>query len=582
VALERTSRAYQLFKATLDRSPNERAAFLAAEADPEIAALVAKMLTEYSEQFEVGGWVPKDLLVLSEWARSREGTVVAGWRIEDELPSGGYGRVYRASRCFPRSTEASVTERAAIKFLDMAPSEIQRFQRERQFLADLDHEGICRFIDGGTTDGGVPFLVMEYVCGVPINRYCDLHRLTVTNRLKLFMKLCEAVEYAHQQGLLHRDLKPGNVLVTLGGAVRVLDFGVAKILNSDKMMDSILTRPGEALGTKCFASPEQVSGGALSFATDVYALGVMLYDMLTGQLPLPPTALSGSDWRQVLAERDPLPPSQILMLQQCESSPRTFPLTPETAASLRGVSQSRLKRLLAGDLDAVVLKALRKKPSERYMRVEDLRLELERFVIGLPVTVRCPSLWERGLRWANRNRTAAVVVAGATLLGVGEFARTLPGEVEYQTALRSEDDAIRRMNFLAAAGLPSAEVTLPPDHSYNDVRRSILKLHSGFLRRAGMLPDYALKELDYSLAVSALECGRRWKDLGELRTALETTTPFLPRVARRVESDLSDRSRRELYAEFLRQRLDLHGLLNMDREAADDASLLSAVDPKER
>ena len=445
-------RAYRLFRAALDMPVSGRAAFLAGQtaAEPELAAAATEMLREFEEgeDPEIGSAVE-----WPEWAHDREGTTVGGWRLERQLDMGGSGRVYRAWR-----TAAGGSEEAAIKFLDMAPGQVARFLDERQVLADLNHEAICRFLDGGTTSGGVPYLVMEYVAGLPITRYCDLHKLTVTGRLQLFVKVCLAVEYAHQHRVLHRDLKPANIFVTAGGAVRVLDFGIAKVLDAGPKFKS-RTRPGETPWTKAYASPEQVTGGNSSFATDVYSLGVLLYELMSGQLPFSEFALSGSEWMRVIREREPLAPSQALLLEQRDAGASGRP--PETAAQLRRASPSQLKRVLAGNLDAVILKALAKQPEKRYQRVDRLRQDIERFLEGMPVTARRSNAWERAWTWSARHPFTAATIGVWSLWMLIVLNLLQFQDLDYRAGLRDRALAAQRLQYLAATGLPAIERSLP-------------------------------------------------------------------------------------------------------------------------
>ena len=218
-------RAHQILRAAGDLPDAERQRFLAAKQveEPEAAMEAARMLQDFDASGDID---PPKPVSLGGWWIDRQGTVVDGWHIHELLEQGGFGRVYRASRPTPDGEKEVV----AVKFLDMAPAQVARFLRERQTLAELSHEGICKFINGGTTTDGTPYMVMEYVPGIPITSYCNKDRLSIASRLKLFVKLCQAVEYAHQQGVLHRDLKPANILVTAAGVVRVIDFGVARLL----------------------------------------------------------------------------------------------------------------------------------------------------------------------------------------------------------------------------------------------------------------------------------------------------------------------------------------------------------------
>jgi len=561
-------RAYDLFLEALKQPAESRESFIAAAAgaDLELAAAAAKLLRNYQATEEFG--LPP---AVGGPLSDRVGTRAGEWLVDRQLGVGGFGSVYLASRLGPGGKEE-----AAIKYLDMAPSAVPRFHRERQTLADLNYEGICEFIDGGTTGDGSPYMVMEYVAGLPITGYCDCRRMTVTERLKLFLKLCHAVEYAHEHRVLHRDLKPANILVTAAGAVRVLDFGIAKLLEPQDPAGR-LTKPYEALWTKAYASPEQVKGGDLSFATDVYALGVILYELLSGELPFSEFALRGPDWMRVIAEREPLPPSQAILIHEPSSGTGGLPRIPETAG-LRGMSPSKLKRFLAGNLDAVVLKALRKDPRQRYPRVDRLRQEIELFLEGLPVNARRSSLWERARNWSSKHRFAAAIGAAWTLGMFAVLNIGLVRDIQYRAEVREQEDAMRRLRYLAETGLPNIENALPGGPKGREERLLAAQIHSQLLQRIEAMPDYTLTKLDSSLASSVLQCSRVWKDLGDLRAALAVTAPVLPRVDKWYRFDRRDRHWRELYSDILRQRLEIHTLLQQDAEAADEARRLAEIE----
>jgi tRNA A-37 threonylcarbamoyl transferase component Bud32 len=422
---------------------------------------------------------------------------------------------------------------------------------------------------------------MEYVSGLPITRFCDHHRKTVTDRLGLFVKLCYAVEYAHEHRVLHRDLKPANVLVTAAGAVRVLDFGVARLLDPGQGSPACLTKPGDAPWTKAYASPEQVKGENPSFATDVYALGVVLYDLVTGQLPFSDHALEGPDWMRVICEREPVPPSHALLERQDDGASAT-PLIPETAAKLRGAAPSRLKRLLAGNLDAVILKALRKDPRERYQRVDRLRLDIECFLNRLPVTARRSSFLERTRNWSARHPfSATVFVASALWMAVG-LGFDLVEEYHHRARVREGERAVQQLRYLAKDGLPSIDKALKEERASRETRILLAQIHRKLLMRMQAIPDYTLMHVDESLAASALQCAREWASLGDPRTAVEVTTPVLRRVARLYELDRNDRRWRGLYSELLRERIGLHTALQEPREASVAAQRLAEIESRQR
>jgi serine/threonine protein kinase len=562
-------RAYELFLEALKHSDGERESFIAAaaETDARIAVQAAKLLKDYQSTGELDLSPPFQLHY-----SDRVSTHSGGWLVDRQLGLGGFGSVYHALRLGPGGEEE-----AAIKFLDIAPFAVPRFHRERQTLADLNHEGICKFIDGGTAEDGTPYMVMEYVSGLPITRYCDHSRMTITERLKLFLKLCHAVEYAHERRVLHRDLKPANILVTAAGAVRVLDFGVAKLLDPQSPAGR-LTKPGEAPWTKAYASPEQVEGGDLSFATDVYALGVLLYELVTGELPFSEFALSGPDWVLTITQREPLPPSQALLIHEPSPGAGSSQHFPETAAALRGEAPSKLKRVLAGNLDAVVLKALSKDPRRRYPRVDRLRLDIEFFLEGLPVIARRSSLWERARNWSSRHRFAAAIGAAWTLWMAVVLNIGLVRDIQYGAELRKQEDAMQRLRYLAETGLPNIENAMPAGPKAREERVLAAQIHTRLLEGIETLPAYTLTKLDSSLASSAIQCGHLWKELGDLRAALAVTASVLPRVERWYAFDRQDRHWRELYANVLRQRMEIHTLLQQDDKAAAEARRLVEIE----
>jgi serine/threonine-protein kinase len=306
------------------------------------------------------------------------------------LGRGGMGAVYLAVR------QDDYTQQVALKLIKrgMDSDEIlRRFAAERQILADLDHPNVARLLDGGTTDDGRPFLVMEYVEGEPLDRYCDDRALSVRRRLELFLDVCSAVELAHRNLVVHRDLKPGNILVgKADGIPKLLDFGVAKLLEPGPA--GVATALGRRPMTLHYASPEQVRGQAVTTASDVYSLGVVLYQLLTGRLP------------NDLGDPDTAEDEKVRRIT--EQDPRR----PSTMARARADAPRQLARRLAGDLDAIVLKALRKEPGRRYGSVEQLAEDLRRHLAGRPVTARAGTLGYRAGKFARRHRrglTAAVL-----------------------------------------------------------------------------------------------------------------------------------------------------------------------------
>ena len=323
---------------------------------------------------------------------------VGPYKVRRLIGQGGMGSVYEAER------DDDYRKRVAVKLIrsGTAHSEVlRRFQQERQLLAGLSHPNIAVLLDGGMTPDGAPWFAMEYVGGEPVDSYCDTHGLDVRQRLRLFREICGAVSYAHRNLVIHRDLKPSNILVTDDGVVKLLDFGIAKLLGEDGKAGPALTRTGYYLVTPEYASPEQLSGLPVSTAADIYSLGALLYILLAGRLPHLVSGLPLPAASRTVCEERPRPPSAVVT---------------DEAAARRGVGTARrLRRLLAGDLDAIIFKALRKDPERRYTSVEAFSADIARYLDGKVVQARRGSRTYRAQRFLVQHRWAA---AGSALLVV--------------------------------------------------------------------------------------------------------------------------------------------------------------------
>jgi non-specific serine/threonine protein kinase/serine/threonine-protein kinase len=331
------------------------------------------------------------------------------------------GTVYLAVR-----SDDVFQKRVAIKILDRgmrSASVVGRFRNERQILASLEHPHIAGLLDGGTTPEGLLYFAMEYVEGQAISEYCESRQLDTTARLQLFRKVCAAVQYAHQNLIIHRDIKPANVLVTSDGTPKLLDFGIAKLLNPELGAHAMApTMMGAHLMTPEYASPEQVRGEPVTTATDVYSLGVLLYELLTGQPPYRLESRAPAEVARVVCEAVPDPPSTVVTTIRYVPSAGDAITQPDDGASGRRrlaasrtpVDTERLRRRLSGDLDTIVLKALSKEPSRRYASVDQFSEDIHRHLRGLPVIARKDTLSYRASKFVRRNRAA--VVAGALLL----------------------------------------------------------------------------------------------------------------------------------------------------------------------
>ena len=344
------------------------------------------------------------------------GRQIGAYKIERELGRGGMGTVYLASRA-----DDQFQNQVAIKLVNRGMDSdfvIRRFLGERQILAYLNHPNIARLLDGGATEEGLPYFVMEYVEGQTIHHYCDSHRLTTIERLKLFLQVCSAVQYAHQNLVVHRDIKPGNILVTSTGEVKLLDFGIAKLLDAEFSSSDTTAKFGRLL-TPDYASPEQVKGEPITTASDIYSLGVLLYQLLTGHRPYHVTNTSPAEMVRVICEQEPDRPSTVInrsITLTDQREPAEKILTPGDVSKLRHSQPQKLRRQLAGDLDNVILKALRKEPARRYSSVEHFSEDIRRHLAGRPVTARPDTFSYRAGKFIKRNKTAVTAVVIFTIL----------------------------------------------------------------------------------------------------------------------------------------------------------------------
>jgi eukaryotic-like serine/threonine-protein kinase len=333
---------------------------------------------------------------------SAVGRVFGAYRLGRRIGVGGMGAVYHAERA-----DDIYEKSAAVKLLPpglATEGRLRRFDAERRILARLQHPGIAALLDGGVSGDGIPYFVMEFVDGVPIDRYCEERRLPVEQRLRLFLQVARAVAYAHQSLVVHRDLKPSNILVTEAGDAKLLDFGIATLLQQELEAEGpSLTEVHGAALTPAYASPEQVRGEALTTAADVYSLGVLLYQMLAGRRPYEVSGLSPARVERLICEEVPPPPSEAAVQDEAGAS-----------------SGERFRsRGLRGDLDTIVMKALQKDPERRYASVGAMAEDVERHLAGYPVLARRDSLGYRVSRFVRRNRSVVVAAAAAVLLLVG-------------------------------------------------------------------------------------------------------------------------------------------------------------------
>ncbi len=346
---------------------------------------------------------------------------VGRYRILKELGRGGMGSVYLATR-----EDDQFRKKVALKLIKrgMDTDEIvRRFKLEKEVLAALNHPNIARVLDAGATEDGRPFLVMEFVEGTPVGEYADEKNLSVPERLAMFLKICAAVHHAHQNLIIHRDIKPSNILVGPDAEPKLLDFGIAKLLDPALSTASLVTTAEMRLMTPEYASPEQVQGSSLTTSSDVYSLGVLLYELLTGHRPYQFRTRMQDEIVRVVCQVEPDRPStavsKVEELTTGDGTTRT--LNPGDIARVRANQPQRLKRRLSGDLDNIMLKALRKDPKRRYSTAQELAEDLSRHLEGHPVQAR-PDTWSyRTTKFVHRNRwqvTAGGVFVGLLLGGV--------------------------------------------------------------------------------------------------------------------------------------------------------------------
>src|SRR5436190_7105385 len=414
------SRVKELFATALQFEPPARDSFLskACAGDESLCRAVRSLISAHESS---GNFLKQSALADVGFVAGDEpgrntptaGQKIGSYRIIRELGRGGMGAVYLAGRA-----DESFDKKVALKLIKRGMDSdaiIKRFVMERQILANLDHPNIARLIDGGTTEDGLPYFVLEYIEGTTITRYCDEHKLNTTERLKLFRQVCAAVELAHQNLVVHRDLKPSNILVTADGTPKLLDFGIAKLLSADWSPSVEATETMARLLTPEYASPEQLRGLLMTTTSDVYSLGVVLYELLSGHRPFNFSSRSPEEAARMIVASEPVKPSVAIT-----RSVRTLPTetenglpTPDAIAERRDGSIEKLRRRLGGDLDNILLKALRKESERRYPSVREFSEDLRRHLDGLPVHARPDTLSYRTSKFVTRHKAevaAAVVV----------------------------------------------------------------------------------------------------------------------------------------------------------------------------
>jgi len=370
--------------------------------DPQAAEDVEALLAEHAE-LSAEGFLDPSAPIQPLLEPSLAGVTVGAYTLVSLIGHGGMGSVWLASR-----SDGRFEGQAALKLLNAAlvgRAGEERFKREGTILARLTHPHIARLIDAGVSNAGQPYLVLEHIDGRHIDRYCDEEQLGVEDRIRLFLDVQAAVAHAHASLIVHRDLKPSNVLVTTAGQVKLLDFGIAKLLEDDggQLEATILTREGEFALTPKYAAPEQVSGGPITTATDVYALGVLLFELLTGKHPTGANSRSAAEFAKAITETEPL--HLWAAIEDGAGSDST------TRATQRATTPERLRQILRGDLDTIVSKALKHNPAERYESVAEFADDLRRYLAHQPIAARADTPAYRAAKFVRRHRRALAAAA---------------------------------------------------------------------------------------------------------------------------------------------------------------------------
>jgi serine/threonine-protein kinase len=416
--IEEWRQVEELLDAALELAPDERRKLLDEVAEPGLRREVESLLVC---EAEADGFLDAPALALSsdffdaaDAPDTRAGQSVGRYRIIREIGRGGMGAVFLAERA-----DGEFQQQVALKIVwrSFADTEhAQRFRRERQILASLNHPHIARLLDGGVSGDGEPFLVMEYVEGARIDDYCAAKNLSTAERLKLFLAVCEGVAYAHQNLVIHRDIKPSNILVTEGGAVKLLDFGIAKLTGPDEAGDAE-TVAGLRAMTPEYASPEQLRGLPVTTATDVYSLGVLLYELLTGRRPYRLQSRRTEEIARVVCEEEPERPSQA-------AATRGSRLAARETVSPNPQSAIRNPQSLRGDIDNIVLMAMRKEPQRRYASVAQFAEDVRHHLEGLPVLAHGDAFGYRAGKFVRRHKAGVAAAALVLLTLVGGILAT--------------------------------------------------------------------------------------------------------------------------------------------------------------
>jgi serine/threonine protein kinase/tetratricopeptide (TPR) repeat protein len=546
-------------------SSQERAAYLqqACAGDPVLLAEIESLLQADRQAGSfLGEREQRSVATVDDPIRERPGTVIGPYKLVEQIGEGGMGIVWMAQQTEP------VKRAVAVKLIKLGMDSKQvlaRFEAERQALALMDHPNIARVLDAGTTENRRPFFVMELVKGVPITKYCDDHRLTPKQRLELFVSVCQAVQHAHQKGIIHRDIKPSNILVAQydGRPVpKVIDFGVAKAAGQPLTDKTLMTGFGTVVGTLEYMSPEQAESNQLDIDTrsDIYSLGVVLYELLTGSTPLDRKRLKQAalvELLRIIREEEPQKPSTRL-----SGSADSLP----SISAQRQMEPARLTKLVRGELDWLVMKALEKDRSRRYETANGLALDIQRYLNDEPVLACPPSAWYRFRKFSRKNK-AGLIAAGLILL------------VSVVGAGISTWQAIRATNASDAERQTRADLDSVREEKERQQKRINQELTEGLLEVAGLREKIrAAGPGDLTLHTRLRETLRAAQALAADELADSALRGRLEHLLADVKQDENDRRMIARLEEIRVQQMELEFTLEWYRTSRLSGSRLGAYD----
>ena len=552
MSASRLGRIEELFHEALARPAGERRAFVSeASDDTELVREVNALLEDHDS---AAGYFQELTLKLADSATSElegvasTGMVIGAYRTVRLLGRGGMGSVFLAERA-----DGHYSQQVAVKLIRRGMDSedlIRRFVSERQILARLNHPNIARLLDGGLSEDDRPYLILEYIEGTPLTTYCDDRHLDIDARLKLFIRVGRAVAYAHGSLVVHRDLKPSNIVVTRKGVVKLLDFGIAKILSEEgsEQRTHTVTVTGSRILTPEYAAPEQITGGAITTATDVYGLGVVLYELLTGSRPLTLTDGSLVELERRVLEQHPTRPSACV----ARSGKR------DGVARKRSTNAKRLSRRLSGELDTICEMALRKEPERRYRSVERFIEDMERHQAGLPVSAQADTLGYRARKFVQRHSLGVAAVSAFAILVTG-FGVVTAAQSARLVRERDKAEKVSELFVDLFRGYDSSEELL-----YLELDGTFLRYHQGAEKKEPILVATGYRidgtRVLLHIGVGNGESYANWKGFLQemvargLREPLLIVTDGNPGVLKAIE---------EVFPQSLKQRCQKHRLENI-------------------